>query len=561
MYRSMLIILWIVLFSLSPFDFAVAEEDALGGASAPNTSYTRNPPSVEHVERHYKRVHQYALKRLLEDDAEESIRYLNEFLAAYPDDAESYFMLCAVLAQQGDAENALEAMRKAIDLGTPPGRFIAGPRWLFDPIREYEAFTGMTQDAGDLIHGPKIGSIQNGQARIWVRTAIPAEVVAIAYEVGADYDAIRSRPSRSTPESDFTAEVNLEGLKPDTAYLYSVEVNGESQGDYRFRTFPSKGEASSFSIAFGGGAGWVPVHEHVWDTVRSCEPLAILLLGDNVYSDDPESPDMQRYCYYRRQSREEFRRLTSSTAVYAIWDDHDFGTDDSWGGPLIETPTWKRMVWNIFKQNWVNPSSGGGESQPGVWYSFSIGDVEFFMLDGRYYREDAGRFGGEGVPNPSMLGPVQKEWLKDRLRKSDATFKVVVSPVPWDFRTKPGQAGLDTWLGYAEEREEIFSFIEENHIEGIVLLSADRHRSDAWRIERKEGYDFYEFNSSRLTNQHTHGEMEEAIFSYNRLPSFGLVTFDTTATDPTVRYEVVNIDNERVHSLTVSLSSLQFDDR
>ena len=54
------------------------------------------------------------------------------------------------------------------------------------------------------------------------------------------------------------------------------------------------------------------------------------------------------------------------------------------------------------------------------------------------------------------------------------------------------------------EREAIFSFINENKINGVVLISADRHRSDAWRIAREDGYAFYEFSSSKLTNVHTH---------------------------------------------------------
>ena len=89
-------------------------------------------------------------------------------------------------------------------------------------------------------------------------------------------------------------------------------------------------------------------------------------------------------------------------------------------------------------------------------------------------------------------------------------------------------------------------------------MSADRHRSDAWRIERSDGYDLYEFNSSRLTNQHVHQTMDEAIFSYNAKQSFGRIRFDTTADDPFVTYDVVNIDGEMVHSLTVRRSELQF---
>jgi alkaline phosphatase D len=156
-----------------------------------------------------------------------------------------------------------------------------------------------------------------------------------------------------------------------------------------------------------------------------------------------------------------------------------------------------------------------------------------------------------------MLGPVQKKWLKEQLMSAQGTFKVLCSSVPWDFRTKGDSS--DTWNGYKEEHEEILSFIEQQDIEGVLLMSADRHRSDAWKISRPNGYDLYEFNSSRLTNQHVHKTMEKAgaIFSYNQPQSFGLVTFDTTATDPQVTYEVVNIDGEKPHSITVKRSELK----
>ena len=93
-------------------------------------------------------------------------------------------------------------------------------------------------------------------------------------------------------------------------------------------------------------------------------------------------------------------------------------------------------------------------------------------------------------------------------------------------------------------------------------LSADRHRSDAWKIERPNGYGFYEFSSSRLTNQHVHPRMEKAgaIFSYNELQSFGQVTFDTTAEDPSVTYDVVNINGEKPFTLTVQWNQLTYSD-
>lgn len=306
---------------------------------------------------------------------------------------------------------------------------------------------------------------------------------------------------------------------------------------------------AKFTIAFGGGAGYDPRFERMWTTIGSFKPTALLMLGDNVYHDDPTSEAMQRYCYYRRQSRPEWRKLVGSTPTYAIWDDHDFGTNDCWGGPEIDSPAWKRKVWEVFKEQWANPYYGGGEKQPGVWFDFHIADVHFIMLDGRYYRTDP------KIENPSMLGPVQKAWLLDKLKHSKATFKVIASPVPWTFESKGDS--LDTWNGYRAERGEIFDLIRDEKIGGVVLLSADRHRTDMWKIAReKPAYDLYEFSSSRLTNQHVHPELPHALHSYNTKQSFGLVDFDTTEADPSVTFTTISIDGEKIHSMTIRRSEL-----
>ena len=88
-------------------------------------------------------------------------------------------------------------------------------------------------------------------------------------------------------------------------------------------------------------------------------------------------------------------------------------------------------------------------------------------------------------------------------------------------------------------------------------MSADRHRSDLWKIERQGTYPLYEFNSSRLTNQHVHRQMASAVFSYNEKQSFGIVDFDTTVPDPTVEYRIVSIDDEEIFSFQLRLSQLR----
>ena len=521
----------------------------LGGASKPK------PELSFKRERYYKRVHQSSLRFILRGKLDKSEEFLNKYLEKNPKDPETLYMLGILQGQRNNIATAEDLLQKSIEAGLPDGRMIAGPREMMKPLLKTDLMISLQQKYQDrLVHGPLVGSTSGSTASFWVRTANESEIEAVVYDPAGN-EIARSEKTKSQSSEDFTAVAKVTGLKPNTEYTYTVLIDGKSNpnGDkFSFRTLAEKGQPGKFVIAFGGGSGYVPENERMWDTIGSFDPNAILLLGDNVYIDDPESVVMQQYTYQRRQSRPEWRKLTARSPVFTIWDDHDFSTDDSRGGPDIAIPFWKKdWVFPIFRQNWANPGYAGGDDQPGCWYSFHIGDVDFIMLDCRYYRTNP-----KESPR-SMLGPVQKKWLKEQLTAADGTFKVICSSVPWDFRTKGDS--LDTWNGYKEEHEEILGFIDEQNIEGVVLMSADRHRSDCWKLARPNGYDLYDFNSSRLTNQHLHPTMEKegAIFSFNDPQSFGLVTFDTTAADPQVTYEVVDINGAKPHSITVKRSALK----
>jgi len=364
--------------------------------------------------------------------------------------------------------------------------------------------------------------------------------------------------------AEYLEKTSAAKINPDHTKLLQDIIKGKKNAwQYDAKTWPwdrvlpntsLKKDAPSdkFTIGFGGGSGYVPENERMWDTIGAIEPRALLLLGDNVYIDDPETPEMQRFHYYRRQSQPEWGKLAKTVPIYSIWDDHDFTTNDGWGGPDIEKPSWKRDVWEIYKENWDNPYYGGGKENPGCWFDFSIGDVHFIMIDGRYYRESP------KDESPSMLGPVQMKWLKKTLTEKPATFTVICTNVPMAPKVKPGSK--DTWDGYPEERTEIYQYIADQKIPGVVILSADRHRSDAYKVDTEINgmYPLFEFSSSRLTNQHVHKLIDHSLFGYNEKQSFGKIDFDLTTEDPTVKYTIINIDGKKIHDLTIKLSQLQF---
>jgi alkaline phosphatase D len=504
----------------------------------------------------YKRRHTRVFEMLLRGQTDKARERLAEWFAADPDDPENHYVLAVIESQAGGVPKAVVAMRRAVELGMPPERFVAGTHTLLDPIKSTSEFAAMEAQLHDqAVSGPMVAAVTPTSTTVWVRTARPASVEVVAAPSEGSSANVKSATVHSTEASDRTAMAVLEGLQPHTVYHYAVLIDGAEDDVHAaaqtFQTAPPIGQPAKFRVAFGGCAGYTPSNERIWDTILSFKPQAMWLLGDNEYIDQPEMPPLQYYCFYRRQARPEFRRLVAGTPTYAIWDDHDFGDNDCWGGPEVEHPPWKRAVWNVFRQTWVNPYYGGGERHPGCWFDYHYGDVHFILLDGRYYRSGP----EHGVDPPTMLGPVQKKWLLDTLARSEATIKVLVSPVTWAFDTKGDSP--DTWNGFREERQEIFDFLAERKITGVVLVSSDRHRSDLLKNERANGYTLHEFNSGLLTNDSVHPELDSAVFSYNGRPSFGLIEFDTLAETASVTYRIIDIDGREHLSFTVHESELR----
>ncbi len=396
-----------------------------------------------------------------------------------------------------------------------------------------------------LFGGPMLGDLSDRGGSVWLRTPHPA---VVEVQVG-ERPKVRGRTRAEV--GDLATVLRFGGLEPATEYRYQIWVDGEAvfAEDQRpaFRTYPARGGGGRFEVVFGGCARYNPPKEGIWETIADRRPAAFLWLGDNLYIDDPESRVRQRVYYYRRQLRPDFQRMVSTSAQYAIWDDHDFGANDVSGGPLIERPAWKVPAWGVFRENWANPAYGGGEAQPGCWFSFSIGDVDFFMTDGRFYRDFKG--------GKTMLGPAQKRWLLEALKASDATFKVIASGTLWTEHADKG--GADSWWGVPGEREEVFSLIGRERIGGVVLISADRHRADVYRIDRPGAYPLWEFENGKLTNNHTHGTNSKALFSHNAGTFFGVLDFDLDADDPALTYRCVMRDGKEIYTQTLRGSALQ----
>ena len=155
----------------------------------------------------------------------------------------------------------------------------------------------------------------------------------------------------------------------------------------------------------------------------------------------------------------------------------------------------------------------GAPDNPGCYFSMTLGDADFFMLDSRMYRD------AEGDPaRKTMLGKVQLEWLEKGLKESRANFKIIgcSSQMLADY----GQG--DTWAAYQPEQKDFVKWLFANKISGVIFVSGSQHGGEL--TERKAGpgeYPLIEVTTSGLGKESDGGVNKDRIGGGGREPVRG----------------------------------------
>ena len=240
-------------------------------------------------------------------------------------------------------------------------------------------------------------------------------------------------------------------------------------------------EAITFRIAFGSCANQ-DKPQPLLNVAANLNPDAFIYLGDNIYGDSRTMDTLQAK-YDRLAAKPEFQNLWNSTTVLSIWDDHDFGPNNCDGN--YEN---KGITKEVFDDFWVNPNE---PHENGIYYNFKYGDCELFMLDDRWNRNKDTTKGEKQV-----LGKEQLKWLKESLEASTASFKVIA----FGNQVLNYYEDLESFQQYKKERDELYAFIKEKKINGVVFFSGDRHHAEVIKTQEVGLYPFYDFTCSALSS-------------------------------------------------------------
>jgi alkaline phosphatase D len=239
---------------------------------------------------------------------------------------------------------------------------------------------GNTVQAAQVTHGPMAGHATHQSVSIWVRAD---ETCVYSVQVQAAHGGTKliSKFVALNGENNFCGVAHVKGLLPSTAYSYRIFLDGAEQSTplaQRVTTYPAEGKPGIIRFAFGHGVnGNDP--QPIWDAIAAKQPMFFLIMGDNIYSNSTE-PAKQRSMYLQMRADPRFRSFGAHVPVYAVYDDHDYGANNS-----DRTQPGKERSLRTFFEIWANPPAQAIE-QPGIWTRFVAGQCEFWLLDGRYHR-------------------------------------------------------------------------------------------------------------------------------------------------------------------------------
>ncbi len=354
---------------------------------------------------------------------------------------------------------------------------------------------------------------------------VPGAAGAARFEI-ADNEAFRGSRftpwQQARPEDDFMVKVKVADLKPGTKHFYRLHFGANKAtakaGQTRsFKTHVGAGLTAGASFVVVTGMNYAFFQDGprgdgkrayegpdkalgypALKAILDLKPDFFVGTGDNVYYDHhkkfsaTDAPSMRKK-WHEQFVQPRFVDLFAEVPTYWEKDDHDhrYNDNDNTGDRKPSSELGIR----IFREQVpiVDP-----EDPNAVTYRTHriSNELQIWLLEGRDYRSPNRMPDG---PDKTIWGATQKAWLKRTLLKSDAAFKVVISPTPMVGPDGKGKKDNHTNIGgFRHEGNEFFAWATENGFldKGLYLICGDRH----WQYHSIHPSGFEEFSTGALVD-------------------------------------------------------------
>ena len=376
-------------------------------------------------------------------------------------------------------------------------------------------------------NGVSSGDVTQTSAVVWTRAV---EIGRLTFQIATDPSFAHVIKTKKVFVIDPLEPVKVEfdHLKADQVYYYrAIDASGDVMVG-SFETSAKLGDHDGFHFGvlsdLHGRTAPYPVISNAIDA----DLELVIKLGDTVTADIPtgvfgisalndgmlETYQLVHNDSYSAHFGVNFiAELQGSTPILVMPDDHEVLDDYGGGGPVSSDPrfpsepgadfinetTHYKNGMKAFSQynaiedrTYHDTGDDRFDGAPDLYrYNTYGSDAAIIMVDARSFRDPEIAFLAD-VPLPfpniafiqqafqpdrSLLGDLQLDRLKEDLldaRDNGVTWKFIALPEAiqnWGPVIRPG----DRYEGYAAERTELLKFIDQNHIENVVFVTADTH--------------------------------------------------------------------------------------
>jgi len=365
---------------------------------------------------------------------------------------------------------------------------------------------------------------------IWTRVNPGmSEPVEVWWEMALDEEFLE-RTAQGTvmtdASRDFTVKVDVPDLLWGRNYYYRFAAQGRWSPIGRTRLAPKGNDAGKLRFGVCSCANYALGYFYGYRHMAARADLdAIIHLGDYYYeyADDPDNEDQvrspaplhetvtlddyrTRLSQYRRDP--DLQELHRQTPFIVVWDDHETANNSWMGGAENHTPPdpdceqpcdpagegeWSDRVAAARQAffEWIPIRDNPGQK---LYRTLKYGDLaDIIMLDTRIEGREE-QLGAAGFPpnEPDLpnqiLGAEQQAWLFEQLENSVARWKVLGNQVLiglWKL-TPDTYGNDDQWQGY-KARNDVVSFLRDNEISNVVVVTGDVHSSWAMDVTIDDG--------------------------------------------------------------------------
>ena len=378
---------------------------------------------------------------------------------------------------------------------------------------------------------------------LWTRSTTLGSV-SFEYSTNSDFSCILGTFCQTVTDPLLPVKHEVQDLSPGTQYFYRVTDATGNTASGQFKT--AADPWTKTGLHFGVSGDWRG-ELSPYPAIRNAPERNLdffVELGDTIYADfaspDVPLPQAQTLDEFRAKHNEVYSSrlglntladLRASTSVLSTLDDHEVTNDFAGGAPaasdprfgittglINDTPLFETGVQAFQEYNPIRNEFYGDTGDPRtageqkLYRANTYGqDAAVFLLDARSFRDqelspvanptDPAQVGaflarsfdidpatGQPTPRRTLLGNQQLADLKRDLLKADhdgVTWKFVNLPEP--IQNLGVTAASDRYEGYAAERTELLKFIDVNHINNVVFVTADLHGTLVNNLTYQEG--------------------------------------------------------------------------